>query len=305
MGSSSPTASGRDEAVGGLLVGTASVLFGAVIIFGRYALAEGITVSSMLAMRYGVGAVLLAVVLVATRRPLLAARGERVPLEVLAVCGYAVESAFFFVAVGHGTVAAVTLLFFTYPVFVTLGTWLVGWGAPARITLVALACAIGGSAVVVATGGDLTIEAVGAAFALGSAVTYSGYLIGADFVLKRTNPMTSAMWVSAGASVGLLAYAIALGEWVGPHGWSGWWPILGMGAASAAAFVCLLDGLQRLGAVRTAIVAATEPLTSAFLAWVFLGESVSPGTVAGGALILAGAVTASLARATPQEQQIP
>jgi drug/metabolite transporter (DMT)-like permease len=295
----------RDEAVGGLLVGSASVLFGMVIIFGRYALAEDITVSSMLAMRYGVGAVLLALVLAVTRRPLLASRGERAALEVLAVCGYAVESAFFFAAVGHGTVAAVTLLFFTYPVFVTLGTWLVGRGAPARITLVALACAIGGAVVVVATGGSLTIETAGVAFALGSAVTYSGYLIGADFVLKATNPMTSAMWVSAGASVGLFAYAFAMGQWVAPHGWSGWWPILGMGVASAAAFVCLLDGLQRLGAVRTAIVAATEPLSSALLAWVFLGESVSLGTVAGGALILAGAVIASLARATPQEQQIP
>jgi drug/metabolite transporter (DMT)-like permease len=46
-------------------------------------------------------------------------------------------------------------------------------------------------------------------------------------------------------------------------------------------------------------------LSSALLAWVFLGESVSLGTVAGGVLILSGAVIASLSRATPQEQQIP
>jgi drug/metabolite transporter (DMT)-like permease len=70
--------------------------------------------------------------------------------------------------------------------------------------------------------------------------------------------------------------------------------------------VCLLGALQRIGAVRTAIVSATEPLSAAFLGWVFLGESVSVGTALGGALILAGAVAASLARAaTRQEQQIP
>jgi drug/metabolite transporter (DMT)-like permease len=58
--------------------------------------------------------------------------------------------------------------------------------------------------------------------------------------------------------------------------------------------------------VRTSIISATEPLSAALLGFLFLGESVSAGTALGGALILAGAVIASLARAaTPQEQQIP
>jgi len=78
-------------------------------------LREGVSVSSMLAIRFGIGAVLLALALVATRQPLLAEPGERLGLAILAVCGYAVESSFFFAAVEHGTAAAVTLLFFTYP----------------------------------------------------------------------------------------------------------------------------------------------------------------------------------------------
>jgi drug/metabolite transporter (DMT)-like permease len=67
-----------------------------------------------------------------------------------------------------------------------------------------------------------------------------------------------------------------------------------------------MGALQRIGAVRTAIVSATEPLSAALLGYLYLGESVSAGTAAGGALILVGAVLASLARAvTPREQQIP
>lgn len=296
----------RDETLGGLLVGSASILFGSVVIFGRYALLEDVTVSSMLAIRFGIAALLLTAALVLTRRPLLAAAGERRGLTVLAVCGYAVEASFFFAAVKHGTAAAVTLLFFTYPVFVTLGTWALGRGAPASMTILALAFAVGGTAIVVGFGGGLAIETLGALLALGAALTYTGYLIGADVVLKRTDPMTSAMWVSGGASLGLLAYALAAGEWATPSAWSGWWPLLGMGVATSAAFVCLLAGLQRLGAVRTSIVASTEPLSTAVLAFVFLDESVALATVAGGALILTGAIIASLARgATAQEQQIP
>jgi drug/metabolite transporter (DMT)-like permease len=297
--------SGRDETVGGLLVGLASVLFGSVVIFGRYTLEEGVSVPSMLAIRFAIGAILLGLALVATRRPLLAASGERRGLAVLAVCGYAVESSFFFSAVEHGTAAAVTLLFFTYPVFVTLGTWALGRGAPAGMTMLALACAVGGTAVVVGFGAGLAIEPVGAVLALASALTYTGYLIGADTVLRRTNPMTSAMWVSGGASLGLFAFALVSGQWTAPTA-QAWWPLLGMGIASGAAFACLLSGLQRLGAVRTSIVAATEPLSTAVLAFVFLDESVTPATIVGGTFILVGAVIASVARsATTQEQQIP
>jgi drug/metabolite transporter (DMT)-like permease len=296
----------REETLGGLLVGLASLLFGSVVIFGRFVLREGVTVPSMLAMRFGIAAVLLAIALVLSRRPLLAARGERRALALLALFGYSVESALFFAGVQHGTAAAVTLLFYTYPALVTLGVWALGRGAPAGMTILALGCAVGGTAIVVGFAGGLAVEPIGAALALGSALTYAAYLIGADLVLERTSPMTSAMWVSGGASLALLVFALASGQWAPPSTWDGWWPLLCMGAATAAAFVCLLAGLQRLGAVRTSIVAATEPLSTALLAFAFLDESVALATVAGGVLILAGAVIASVARGPmAQEQQIP
>jgi len=75
-----------------------------------------------------------------------------------------------------------------------------------------------------------------------------------------------------------------------------WGPVLGSGAFTAGAFVCLLAGLRRIGPVRAAIVSATEPLAASVLAVIFLRESLGAATVVGGTLILAGAVTASLAR---------
>lgn len=280
--------------------------FGLVVLLGKFVRRHGLSVEAMLSIRFGLGAVLLAAALIASRRPLLAAPGERAGLAVLALVGYAVEATFFFTALGHGTVAAVTLLFFTYPVLVTLGTWAIGRGTPARQTILALGCALVGSAIVVGTGAGLQIETLGVVLALASATTFTGYLIGADVVLRRTNALTSAMWVSAGASLGLFVYANAIGRWRLPTASSEWFPLIGMGLASAGAFVCLMEGIQRIGAVRTAIVSALEPLAAATLAWVFLGEDVTWGIAIGGTLILVAAVTASLARAaTPQEQQIP
>jgi drug/metabolite transporter (DMT)-like permease len=295
----------RRDAVGGLLVAAASLQFGAVVVLGKGVLERGMTVESMLGYRFGVAALVLAVALLVLRRPVLAAPGERLGLGLLAVVGYSAESAFFFLAAQHGTAASVTLLFFTYPVFVTLASWLLGRGAPARFTIVALVCAVAGAAIVAGTGAGLDVDGVGVVFALASALTFSAYLIGVEHVVRRTSPLTSALWVSAGASAGLFVFAGIAGRSVGPQSGADWWAILGMGVASAGAFVCLLAGLQRIGAVRTAIVSATEPLSAAFLAYVFLDESVSPGTALGGVLILAGAIVASLARATTREQQIP
>jgi drug/metabolite transporter (DMT)-like permease len=224
---------------------------------------------------------------------------------MLAVLGYGVEATLFFSAAERGTVAAVSLLFFTYPVFVTLAMWALGRGVPAGTTLLALAAAIAGATIVAGTGAGLSIEAAGIALALAAAATYSGYLVGSDLVLRRTGPFTSAMWVSAGASLALFAFSTATGRFSAPRVTADWWAILVMGVATAGAFVCLLGAIQRIGAVRTAIISATEPLSAALLGFVFLDESVGFGTALGGALILAGAVAASLARAAPREQQIP
>jgi drug/metabolite transporter (DMT)-like permease len=304
--SSATEARARRDVVGGILAAAASLQFGAIVILGKSVLERGMTVESMLGHRFGVAAVVLAVCLVALRRPLVAEPGERAGLAALAVFGYAIEATLFFTSARHGTAAAVTLLFFTYPVFVTIGAWALGRGAPTRLTLLALACAVAGAVVVAGTGAGLSVETAGVVFSLAAAVTYGAYLLGSDAVLRRTSPLTSALWVSAGASMGLFVASAIAGRYTPPQVTADWWAILAMGVGTAGAFVCLLGALQRIGAVRTAIISATEPLSAALLAWIFLDESVSAGTAIGGVLILVGAVAASLARAaTAQEQQIP
>src|SRR5436190_14717465 len=138
------------DAAGGLFIVAASIQFGIVVVLGRIVTdgPRGMPVPAMLAIRFGAAALLLLGMLAALRRPALPARGERLPLAGLAVAGYAVEASLFFLAVRHGEAAAVTLLFFTYPIFVTLGSMALGQGAPGLLVVGSLACAMGGSALV-------------------------------------------------------------------------------------------------------------------------------------------------------------
>src|SRR5205814_5371766 len=107
--------------------------------------------------------------------------------------------------------AAVTLLFFTYPVIVALVSWAMGRGAPGWLLGGSLVSATGGAALVVLASGGLALRPLGVVFALLAAVAFSGYLILADMVLKRTPPLAGSMWVSAWAAIGLGVYALVAG----------------------------------------------------------------------------------------------
>jgi drug/metabolite transporter (DMT)-like permease len=289
-----------------MLVALASVQFGLVVILGKLVARAEISVFTMLAIRFGIAALALAVALVVLRQPLAAAAGEGRWLFLLGMLGYAVEASLFFAALRHGEAAAVTLLFFTYPVFVALASMGLGRGTPGLLLGGALLCSVSGAALVIALSGRIVISPFGVLLALLSAVSFTAYLLGADRVLQRTNNLTGSMWVAGAASIALVVYAALTGAVDAPPETKQWLELAGMGVATSGAFVCLFAGLRRLGPVRASIVAAAEPLATIVLAAVILGESVRPWMAAGGVLILAGAVAASLARTAPEaEPQVP
>ena len=292
---------GRRDPIGGTVVGVASLFFAGTVILGEIATRRALPVPSMLAIRFGVASVVLVAVQAIARRSLAPARREGRVLGVLGAV-YALESALFFLALGRGSAAAATLLFFTYPVVVAAISALLGRGLPGWLVGASLVAAVAGAAIVVASSGGLEITGTGIAFAFGASLTFSVYLLGADAWVRRTSSLVAAMWVSGGAAAALAIHALFVGPSRWPRGPEEWVPVLGMGALTYAAFLMLFVGVRRIGPVRTSIIAAGEPVATAILAVVFLAQPLRLGVAAGGALILAGAVAASLARGLPEPE---
>jgi drug/metabolite transporter (DMT)-like permease len=292
-----------EEALGASFVALASVQFGLVVVFGKVASNRGVPVESLLAVRFAIAAVVLALGLIATGTDLRAAPGERLKLLGLGAFGYGVEATLFFLALARGTASAVTLLFFVYPVIVTLVVAVSGAGLPGRLVVGSLGAAVLGVALVVGTAGSLDITRAGIAFALGSACMYTLYLLGVERALKRTSSIVASMWVSAAAAAAIAVYAFVIRGATVPHGARQWWPVIGTGVFTSGAFLTLLAGIRRVGAVRTAIVAALEPFSTAVLAVLFLGDALRAGTIVGGVLILGGAVAAGVARGRAPEAE--
>lgn len=281
--------------VGGLIVGGAAGLFGAVVVLGR-SLARELPVSSLLAVRFGVAALVLVVILAVTRQRLRPAPGEALRLFLLGAVGYAGESALFFLALERGTAATVTLLFYTYPVWVALLAALFGMGRPGPLLGGALVAAVGGAGLVVAASGGLDVTTAGIVFSLASAVAIAVYLVAFEVLVRQTPALVAALWVAAGASAAQALAALVSGTGDLPDRSAEWLTVLAMGVLTAGAFAGLFLGVQRLGALRTAIVSSLEPVFAAVLALLFLAELLRPGVVAGGLLILGAAVAATLAR---------
>lgn len=292
-------ASRRDDLIGGAYAVVASVAFGGVTVMGRRLAAGGLDVTSILAIRFGLASVILFAVLVVTRQPSRPPRAEWLKLVGLGVFGYGVEAAFFFSALRLGTATSVTLLFFTYPVFVAAGSALLGRGMPGWLVGGSLAAALAGTATVVLSGGGIDITAIGIVLALASAITFSAYFLGAEATLRETPSLTGAAWVAGSASTGLAVTALLTGNAELPANAADTLTLIAMGAATAVAFVALFGALRRLGAVRSSVVMATEPVAAAALAIGFLGEPLRGLMIVGGVLIVAGAIGASVARGVP------
>jgi drug/metabolite transporter (DMT)-like permease len=288
----------RGELVGSAMSLAMAVLFAGVVILGSKVQAGGPPFVT-LAIRFGGQSLLLLGLALVLRRPGLPAPGERLALALAGTLGYGTEAALYFSALNHGSAAAVTLLFYTYPVWVMLVTIALDRRAPSPSLFVALALAIGGSAVVVlgGGGGETDVEPLGIALALATSLAYTAYLVGTDRHVRRTDPVTAAGWLGAGAATSNVVFAIVFGSLLVPAGAT---PgrLAAIVLVSAGAFATMLAGLQRVGAVRNAIIGVMEPLTVAVLASVFLDQPITPAVAAGGSLILIGAVIASVVRTT-------
>ncbi len=272
----------------------ASLQFGACVILGKLLEQGGLPVSTILVLRFAIAAVILAVVLRASGRPVPPVREERVPLALLGIVGYALESSLFFLALAHGTAGAVALLFFTYPALVALGSLILGRGVPGKVVVFSLLLALAGAAIVASVSGPVSIEPSGVALVAVSAIAYTVYLLGVESVMKRSAPLSGSMWVCGFAALGLAAVGALTTTLAVPDGPTQWVQVVALGAATGGAIACLFGGLQRIGTVRTSVVAALEPVAAVFLAVVFLGEAIGIGVALGGMLILVGAVLASV-----------
>ncbi|MEO0406484.1 MAG: DMT family transporter [Cyanobacteria bacterium P01_A01_bin.135] len=174
-------------------------------------------------------------------------------------------------------------LFFTFPVFTAIFTWLWFGDRPSGKKWLVMAAILGGSALTVPqaalSGAALTVTGTGLGVLLGvaSGIAYALYTVVAQKSFVQVHPIPYT-WVSFAVTCGLSAGLLLL--WPLADWRLDWWA-LGLASllsaiATALGHVLNNLGIQKIGATTASMVGAMNPVLTALLAWALMQEALTP-----------------------------
>ena len=269
-----------------LLIVISAASFGTLAIFGRLLYADGLDTFSMMFLRFGFAAVLMAVI--------LAARREKFPrgriflaLIGMGAIGYVGQSFSYLSAIKYASAGLVALLLYLYPLFVFILSVIFLQERLTWMKVFAIVLALVGTALIVDPKGG---QPLGIFFSVAAALIYSGYIIVGTNVMKKVSPFQSSGLIFASAAI---VYGILMSI-NGPA-----FPTTGIGWVHIACIVLVatvipvatfLAGLERIGPTNSAMLSTLEPVVTVLLAaWLF-GEKLAWVVLLGGSLILAAVI---------------
>lgn len=261
--------------------------FGAMAIFAKLAYRDGVSLTTMLYLRFLLAGSVLA--LWGGMRGMVWPRGRDLALLIaMGGIGYVGQAYCYFAALRHASAGVVALLLYLYPALVTILSALLLGRRIGRGRGWAVALALAGTALTV--GGDLSGGWLGIALGIGAALIYSAYILVGEGVMRRVAPQAAATVVMLAAAV---VYALAV-SWEGvqlPVSTTGWLAVVAIAVFSTLlAILGFFKGMEKLGATDASTLSTLEPLITLTLAAVFLGEGVTVMQLSGGGLILAAVV---------------
>ena len=195
--------------------------------------------------------------------------------------GYALIEGF-----NRAPVSLVVLLFFIYPLLVTLGAVLLLGEEFRLVRGIILGVGIVGIALTIGVPGSAPLAGIVAGILAG--VCAAGVILGARTVMTRwpTSPLmlTALMFMGPAIVLALTAPATSLDLGVNTSGWVGAAGAVLVSGVAAHAFY--YTGLKLIEAGSAAPLGVLEPLVAVLLAFAVLGESLSGVQLLGGAVIL-------------------
>src|SRR3954464_11867206 len=198
----------------------------------------------------------------------------------------------YFAAIARvGVAIAVLVTLCTAPVMVALLSALLLRERLTGAIVLALACALAGTAMLIwvgpeTAGGARHDTLAGVLLALGSAFGYTMLTLCSRTLAGRYHPLQPITIGFAAGALLLLPFALATG-FVISYPASGWALLLYLGLVpTALAYVLFLTGMRSVTATVASIATLIEPLTSTLLAWLLFGEQLGPLGIFGAALLL-------------------
>lgn len=293
----------RGERIGLLKVLSAAGAMGTLGPVAAVAYGEGIAPPLFSALRAGIGAAILGMLVATGRQPSVSLgrlpdRQRRLLAVAVAVNG--VMNLALFVAFAAMAVGLVMVVYYTYPTLVALMAAALGRERLTAVRIFALVLVGAGLALVLGSQLDPGANAtpVGLALAAVAATCHALYLVvirdGFDDVpaAQATSLVLAGGLVISGSAALLISGSGVVGGWLtSPVALAA---ILCAGTIGALPKVWVIGGVRLIGSTRAAVAMTVEPVVAVVVAAAALGQQLTAMELVGGAAILVAVVLAQL-----------
>jgi len=277
----------REQRGGVVSTVAASFLLGWAPILGKLAYGSGVTPFTLVAIRTIIAALFLWIVFLLFWRDAVKIGWRDLIgcIGVGAVNGFG--SLLYYSSLSRLNASRAALLNTLYPIWVVL--FLFASGQPlTRLTLARLALAMMGTYLLTRARPGEELDWLGVTLMIASAATYGWHLVLGQWVMVDVPARTGALYI-----VTTMAFVVGLARGLETRpvesiALQGWYAITALGLTTALSRLAMFSGLERLGGVETALVSLLELLVSLVLAFLLLGERLSPGQWLGGILLIIG-----------------
>jgi probable blue pigment (indigoidine) exporter len=264
---------------------TAAAMFTVSDVFGKLALEGGADVLSLLTFRSVLGIGLIFVWLRLGKPPVALSRSATL---ISLALGVLLTANLFslFKAIELVAVSIAILTYFIYPLLTGILGAMTGTdhltvrgAAIAVVAFLGLALIIGAS--------PSGLAALGIFAAVAAALCRTAMLLVTRATLKDADTRLVTWYTLWSSTLVFAALSMLTRNWHWPHSAPGWMAFVGIGFTTTAAISALYVSTQRIGPFRTALFMNLEPLMTAALSAVVLGDRMILLQVFGGAIMIA------------------
>lgn len=276
----------------GYLLGcVAAASYGMNPLFALPLYSDGMGPDSVLFFRYLFAIPVLGIMLKARGRSFRLHRAEIVPIILLGLL-VAISSLTLFESYNYMEAGIASTLLFVYPILVALIMTVVYKEKLNTLTILCILLALGGISMLYKSNDGSTLNIVGVALVMASALSYALYIVGVNRPrLQNVATLKLTFYVLVFGII-LFFVRVKFGtELQIPHNWHLWGNIVALAIfPTAISFLCTTIAIQYIGSTPTAILGALEPLTAVFFGVTVFGEVLTV-RVSCGIIMIVSAVT--------------
>jgi drug/metabolite transporter (DMT)-like permease len=277
---------------GYLQIAAASVLWGTMGIFGKLVFARGVGPTELTALRILISFSTVFVPMIFFKRELLKIEWKDLPqLIVFGVFAVALQRLAFFYTVDLTTPTIAAMLFYTYPIFVTVYSSIFLKEKATPSTLFAMILAFLGVALIVKfyEVSKFNVNMLGFAFGMLTSILFALYFLMAKKLRGRYTNWTLLVYGDGIGAVALLPALFHSSLKILSYPLQLWYLILVIAwLPSLTAYLLFSYALKYVKSAKGSILSLIEPLSAAVLSSTFLGETFEYLQLVGILLALVG-----------------